>query len=109
MEELASGPPKVLWRPNHPEKTALWQFMQTVSKKRRILINNYQDFHAYSVGDRRLDFWEDLLQGFPIIYEGQYTQVRYTPAELACNLPEKCSCMHFQQIDGIKQMAALQS
>ncbi|MGQ3888781.1 acetoacetate--CoA ligase [Legionella sp. CNM-1927-20] len=52
----------IVWRPKHPEKSQMWQFMQFVAQKEHTSFTDYQALHQWSI-DNSARFWE-LLCGF---------------------------------------------
>jgi acetoacetyl-CoA synthetase len=63
-----------LWQPSNPKETLAYKFMQTANHKRNRNMQTWEDLHYFSV-DHLSEFWEEVLQQFPIIRSGSYSQV----------------------------------
>ncbi|KAF2171007.1 hypothetical protein M409DRAFT_64003 [Zasmidium cellare ATCC 36951] len=72
MAEVAV--PRKLWDPPNPNGTLAYKFMQQVNKKRGTNLHAWDELQAWST-DQRSQFWEELLQQYPIIHDGSYSQV----------------------------------
>ncbi|KAF2094398.1 acetoacetate-CoA ligase [Rhizodiscina lignyota] len=66
--------PRKLWEHPHPQTTRLWRFMEKVNKKRGLSLKGYHDLHKWSVGENRIEFWNDLWQEIALIHEGDYAR-----------------------------------
>ncbi|KAF2125424.1 acetoacetate-CoA ligase [Dothidotthia symphoricarpi CBS 119687] len=71
----AIATPRKLWQHPNPKSTEMWKFMQTSNRKRGLNMQTFRELYAWSIGDRRTEFWEDLWDGSGLIYEGSYTHV----------------------------------
>ena len=40
-------------------------------------METFNDLYEWSIGDSREDFWADLWEYVPLIYEGTYRRVRH--------------------------------
>jgi acetoacetyl-CoA synthetase len=83
MAELQQLPmPRKLWEHPDPKSTDMWKFMQKVNTKRGMNMKTFRDLHAWSVGDRRVEFWADWWEEAGLLYEGQYEEVVDTTAPM---------------------------
>jgi acetoacetyl-CoA synthetase len=59
----ASSPPKILWQPGERaiEEAQLTQFARQVIRKRKLEVNSYPEFYAWSV-DNPEEFWSDAWE-----------------------------------------------
>lgn len=53
----------------------MFRFTQKVNHSRGLNMKTFQDLYDYSVGSRRIDFWQDVWVEANLIYEGDYTEV----------------------------------
>ncbi|KAF2202628.1 acetoacetyl-CoA synthase [Delitschia confertaspora ATCC 74209] len=67
--------PRKLWQHPDPKSTNMWRFMQKVNAKRGMDLKTFRDLYAWSVGDKRVEFWEDWWESAGLIFEGEYEQV----------------------------------
>src|SRR5882672_1338549 len=59
----ASSPPKILWQPGERaiEEAQLTQFARQLIRKRKLEVNSYPEFYAWSV-DNPEEFWSDVWE-----------------------------------------------
>ncbi|KAF2841360.1 acetoacetyl-CoA synthase [Patellaria atrata CBS 101060] len=68
--------PRKIWEHPNPKGTSMWKFIESVNRRRGLNLKGYRDLYAWSVGDNRVDFWNDVWKGVVgLIYEGSYDQV----------------------------------
>lgn len=67
---------ELLWQPKHPEQSTMHQFLQWITKKHQITLENYQQLHTWSV-EQAPSFWQDLAEFFQIPFK--------TPPKTICN------------------------
>ncbi|KAF2462785.1 acetyl-coenzyme A synthetase [Lindgomyces ingoldianus] len=60
----------------------MWKFMQSVNRKRGLDMQTFRDLYAWSVGERRTEFWEDLWEEAGLIHEGSFDEVVDTTAPM---------------------------
>jgi len=67
----------ILWSPSESEcvESQMGQFMQSVSKKFSVTLNNYQDLHAWAC-DNSDDFWDYYFTYSNIVHKGSYSRVK---------------------------------
>ncbi|WP_131782292.1 acetoacetate--CoA ligase [Legionella gresilensis] len=58
----------IVWRPKHPEKSQMWQFMQFVAQKEQTSFADYQALYQWST-DNSARFWELLCDFFAIDFK----------------------------------------
>ena len=57
----------VIWTPQHPESTHLWQFMRFAEEAHQQQFSDYQALHAWSLEYPAL-FWQCLCDYFHITF-----------------------------------------
>lgn len=65
---------EIVWRPKHPQKSRMWQFMEFVSKKQHLVFNNYKDIHTWSIKNPKL-FWQSLCDFFHLKFDTSPSEV----------------------------------
>lgn len=58
----------IVWKPKHPEKSQMWQFIQFIADKVQRPFNTYQELHRWSV-EHPADFWQSLCIFFNITFD----------------------------------------
>ncbi|MDP1602407.1 MAG: acetoacetate--CoA ligase [Legionella sp.] len=64
----------MVWKPEHPEKTRMWQFMRFAEKTFGKQFNDYDALHQWSV-NHSADFWQTLCDFFDITFTTPPTQI----------------------------------
>lgn len=65
---------KVVWKPNHPEASRMWQFMRFAEQKHQQIFNNYQDLYTWSINNSAL-FWQTLCDYFGLTFTTPATTI----------------------------------
>lgn len=65
-----------VWKPAHPQKSRMWQFMMLLQERHGVVLNDYQQLHEWSV-QNSAQFWQAICDYFAI----QFT----TPAKEILN------------------------
>jgi acetoacetyl-CoA synthetase len=66
--------PRKLWEHPDPTSTRMWRFMQSANARYGLRLSTFQQLHAWSVGERRTDFWDLLWDEVGLIHEGSYAR-----------------------------------
>lgn len=74
-EASTTRAPRKLWEHPDPKSTRMWNFMQKANQRFGLDLQTFNDLYAWSVGDRRTDFWAAVWDEVAIIHEGSYSQV----------------------------------
>ena len=64
----------VVWRPQDPQATRMWQFMRFVEKSLPQKMVDYQQLHRWSVENPAL-FWQTLSDFFAVSYDTPATEI----------------------------------
>ncbi|KAB5545551.1 hypothetical protein GE09DRAFT_211919 [Coniochaeta sp. 2T2.1] len=66
--------PRKLWEHPSPESTPMYQFLQSINKKRSLSLRTFEDLHTYSLSNRS-QFWADVFQAADFIHSGTASRV----------------------------------
>lgn len=58
----------IVWTPQHPEQSQMWQFMQFLSQNNHEHCDTYQKLHTWSIKNPAL-FWQSLCEFFHIAFD----------------------------------------
>lgn len=64
----------IVWTPQTPEASHMWQFMRYIEGKYRLKLDNYQALHHWSIQQPEL-FWPDLCHYFQITFDQPPQQI----------------------------------
>lgn len=64
----------VVWKPQNPQTSQMWQFMEFAAQKHNPQLKNYHELHAWSTQNPE-QFWQDLADFFAINFDN-------TPAKI---------------------------
>ena len=67
--------PRKLWEHPDPQSTQMVKFMKQCNTKRNLNMKSFDDLNAWSIGDSRTDFWQDLWDYVGLIHEGEYSHI----------------------------------
>ena len=59
---------ELVWKPQHPQESRMWQFMDFAAKKNCQLFENYQDLHTWSIKHPD-SFWPTLCDFFHLKFD----------------------------------------
>jgi len=68
---------EVLWTPENPRSTVMWQFMERVNSKYGLELKDYQDLYKWSI-DNIGPFWEEVWLFSEIKASRPFDKVRPT-------------------------------
>jgi acetoacetyl-CoA synthetase len=71
----------IVWKPKHPEKTRMWQFMRFAEKTCGKQFSDYQQLHQWSI-NHAADFWKTLCHFFEIKFTTPPTQILKHPSQM---------------------------
>ncbi|KAI1415253.1 acetoacetyl-coenzyme A synthetase [Hypoxylon sp. FL1857] len=66
--------PRKLWEHPNPEKTQMYELMQSLNQKHGGSLKTFQDLYQFSV-TRRSDFFAEVFERSNLLYTGSYTSV----------------------------------
>ncbi|QDP73109.1 acetoacetate--CoA ligase [Legionella israelensis] len=58
----------IVWKPNHPELTQMWQFMRFIEQKYDLIFENYHQLHEWSIHHPER-FWQNLYEFFSFSFD----------------------------------------
>ncbi|TAL64240.1 MAG: acetoacetate--CoA ligase, partial [Legionella sp.] len=64
----------LLWTPQHPERSQMWQFLSQVAQKQQVQLLNYSELHQWSIHHPEL-FWPALCEFFDIDFDTPPEQI----------------------------------
>ncbi|CEG57367.1 acetoacetate--CoA ligase [Legionella fallonii] len=65
---------EIIWTPQHPKNSKMWQFMKFAAEKNNQLFDNYQDLHTWSINHPDL-FWQTLCNFFELKFDTPAHQI----------------------------------
>ena len=64
----------IVWKPKHPEKSRLWQFMRAIERNYSLQLPNYQALHQWSIQHPE-KFWPTVCSFFDINFISQPQEI----------------------------------
>lgn len=58
----------IVWKPQNPQKSRMWQFMEFAAQKHCQIFENYQDMHTWSIKHPD-SFWQTLCEFFHLKFD----------------------------------------
>ncbi len=58
----------IVWKPQTPQKSSMWHFMQGISNRFNVPLNHYQQLHQWSI-DSPQSFWNEVCQFFNLEWD----------------------------------------
>lgn len=58
----------IVWKPQNPQKSRMWQFMEFAAQKHCQIFENYQDMHTWSIKHPD-SFWQTLCEFFHLSFD----------------------------------------
>ncbi|KTC88278.1 acetoacetate--CoA ligase [Legionella cincinnatiensis] len=58
----------IVWKPQNPQKSRMWQFMEFAAQKHCQVFENYQDMHTWSIKHPD-SFWQTLCEFFHLKFD----------------------------------------
>jgi len=60
----------MVWKPKHPERSQMWQFLQSVNQRHHLSLNTYEALHQWSIDYPEL-FWLEVADFYNVHFKQQ--------------------------------------